>query len=52
MLGMTVKEQLIDLVEHLDEAQAAEVLDLLSSRYPQGPTERELPAFVGMGHSG
>ncbi|GAA4684586.1 hypothetical protein [Phytohabitans rumicis] len=49
---MTSKEQLIDLVEHLDEAEAAEVLDLLASRYAHRPGERKLPAFVGMGHSG
>jgi hypothetical protein len=50
---MTPKEQLIDLVERLDEAEAAEVLKLLSSRYGELPKgERRLPAFVGMGHSG
>lgn len=48
---MTSKERLISLVERLDEGQAAEALDLLSSRYaPVG--ERPLPPFVGMGHSG
>jgi hypothetical protein len=49
---MTRKEQLIDLVERLDETQAAEALDLLWARYAQLSGERELPAFVGTGHSG
>jgi hypothetical protein len=49
---MTSKEQLIDLVEHLDEAQAAEALDLLAARFQERTGERDLPTFVGMGHSG
>jgi len=50
---MTAKEQLIDLVEHLDEFEAADALDLLAARYGKPPkVERRLPAFVGMGHSG
>jgi hypothetical protein len=49
---MTSKEQLLDLVEHLDEAQAAEVLDLLATRFSERTGERDLPSFVGMGHSG
>jgi hypothetical protein len=48
---MTSKEQLIDLVEQLDEDQAAEALDLLQPRYAP-PSGRRLPAFVGLGHSG
>lgn len=49
---MTTKERLIDLVEHLDDAQAAEALELLAARYPQSARSGDLPAFVGMGHSG
>lgn len=49
---MTTKELLIDLVEHLDDTQAAEALELLSARYPQSARFDDLPAFVGMGHSG
>lgn len=50
---MTTKERLIDLVERLDEIQAAEALTLLAARYGE-PSEigHRLPAFVGMGHSG
>jgi hypothetical protein len=49
---MTSKEQLIDLVERLDEEQAAETLDLLQPRYASTSGRRRLPAFVGLGHSG
>lgn len=49
---MTRKEQLVALVERLDEAEAAEALDLLWQRYPRSPEQRALPRFVGMGHSG
>jgi hypothetical protein len=49
---MTSKERLRDLVEHLDEAQSAAALDLLAARFTEQTGERELPSFVGMGHSG
>lgn len=49
---MTRKEQLIDLVERLDEGEAAEALDLLWQRYARPPDRRVLPKFVGLGHSG
>lgn len=50
---MTTKEQLIDLVESLDETEAAEVLRLLDVHYGKTlEAKRRLPAFVGMGHSG
>jgi hypothetical protein len=50
---VTAKDQLIDLVETLDEIEAADVLNLLAARYGKPPkVERRLPAFVGMGHSG
>jgi hypothetical protein len=50
---MTTKELLFDLVERLDESEAADALELLTARYGKvSAEERQLPAFVGMGHSG
>ena len=50
---MTAKEQLTDLVEHLDEFEAADALNLLAAWYGKPPkAERRLPAFIGLGHSG
>jgi hypothetical protein len=47
---MTTKEQLRQLVDDLDEGQAAEALELLRKRYAAPIGRRRLP-FVGALHA-
>ena len=44
--AMTAKEQLIDLVEHLDEFEAADALNLLAARYGETAESRASTARV------
>jgi hypothetical protein len=55
--GMTIKEQLHEAVDHLDEEQAAQALAMLGKlsqrpTYEQTTSKRRLPTFVGKGDSG
>jgi hypothetical protein len=49
---VTSKDQLLQLVEHLPEEQAAELLKLATERYGVPDQRRPMPAFVGIGDSG
>lgn len=49
--GMTTKEQLRQLVDGLDEGQAAEVLELLRKRYAAPSGHRRRLPFVGTLHA-
>ncbi len=48
----TTKERLRQIVEELDEEQAADAIHLLDGRYvPKQRVRRELPAWVGAGRT-
>lgn len=49
---VTSKDRLLNLVEHLPEEQADELLRLAIERYGLPGQRRPLPAFVGIGDSG